>query len=61
MDYKTLVTDRCVLRKPKKEDAKPMLRNWASDPELPKYLTWPPRESADKKPQGLDCPRGSVV
>ena len=49
MDYKIFVTDRCALRKPKKEDAKPMLRNWASDPERTKYFTWTPHESVDEK------------
>ena len=36
--FNALVTDNCVLRKVKKEDAEPMFRNWASDPEVTKYL-----------------------
>lgn len=47
MDCKILVTDRCVLRKPKKEDAEPIFRNWANDPEVTKYMTWTPHESVE--------------
>jgi len=35
-------TNRLVLRRARIEDADPMFRNWASDPEVTKYLTWPP-------------------
>ena len=45
--FNTLVTDKCILRKIKKEDAEPMFRNWASDPEVTKYLTWPSHESIE--------------
>jgi ribosomal-protein-alanine N-acetyltransferase len=41
----TLQTPRLVLRKAVPEDAQPMFQNWASDPEVGKYLTWPPHES----------------
>ena len=41
----TIVTDRLILRRAVMEDAEPMFRNWASDPEVTKYLTWPPHES----------------
>ena len=41
----TLETDRLILRKACKEDAEPMFRNWASDPEVTKYLTWPTHNS----------------
>ena len=34
-------TDRLILRKFKMEDADLMYRNWASDDEVTKYLTWP--------------------
>lgn len=34
-------TDRLILRKFKMEDADIMYRNWASDDEVTKYLTWP--------------------
>ena len=45
--FNALVTDNCVLRKVKKEDAEPMFRNWASDPEVTKYLTWNPHENIE--------------
>ena len=34
-------TDRLILRPFTPEDAYAMYRNWASDPEVTKYLTWP--------------------
>lgn len=37
----TIETDRLILRKAVREDAQPMFRNWASDPEVTKFLTWP--------------------
>ena len=37
----TLETSRLILRQARREDAEPMFRNWASDPEVTKYLTWP--------------------
>lgn len=37
---KELETNRLVLRRFVPEDAEPMFRNWASDPEVTKYLTW---------------------
>ena len=37
----TLETSRLILRRAVREDAQPMFRNWASDPEVTKYLTWP--------------------
>ena len=40
-----LETDRLILRKFKIEDADVMFRNWASDVEVTKYLTWPPHEN----------------
>lgn len=36
-----LKTPRLLLRRAVREDAEPMLRNWASDPTVTKYLTWP--------------------
>ncbi len=45
MDHKgtvTLETERLQLRCFTEEDAESMYRNWASDPEVTKYLTWPP-------------------
>lgn len=43
----TIETDRLILRKATIEDAAPMFRNWASDPEVTKYLTWPPHENTE--------------
>ena len=37
----TIETPRLILRRAIREDAEPMFRNWASDPEVTKYLTWP--------------------
>lgn len=36
-----LETDRLILRKFIREDAAAMYKNWASDDEVTKYLTWP--------------------
>ena len=44
---KTIETDRLILRSAIREDAEPMFRNRASDPEVTKYLTWPPHESIE--------------
>lgn len=38
---KRLETDRLILRKFTVDDAEAMYNNWASDPEVTKYLTWP--------------------
>lgn len=43
----TIETSRLILRKAVREDAEPMFRNWASDPEVTKYLTWPPHETIE--------------
>ena len=37
----TIETARLILRRAIREDAEPMFRNWASDSEVTKYLTWP--------------------
>ncbi len=37
----TIETERLILRRLRKEDAAAMFRNWTSDPEVTKYLTWP--------------------
>ena len=34
-------TQRLILRRFKIEDAEDMYNNWASDPEVTRYLTWP--------------------
>ena len=41
---KTIETERLILRRFKIEDANDMFNNWASDPEVTKYLTWPVHE-----------------
>ena len=38
---KTIETSRLILRRARREDAEPMFRNWASNPEVTKFLTWP--------------------
>ena len=38
---KTLENDRLLLRRFKLGDAQAMYDNWASDPEVTRYLTWP--------------------
>ena len=38
---KTLETDRLVLRRFCREDAQAMYDNWARDPEVTKFLSWP--------------------
>lgn len=43
---RTIETSRLILRRVIREDAEPMFRNWASDPEVTKYLTWPTHDSA---------------
>lgn len=42
-----LETERLVLRRFVVGDAEAMFRNWASDPEVTKYLTWPAHASAE--------------
>jgi ribosomal-protein-alanine N-acetyltransferase len=43
----TIETQRLILRKAIREDAQPMFYNWASDPEVTKFLTWPTYEKVD--------------
>lgn len=43
----TIQTKRLVLRKFVIEDAQAMYHNWASDPEVTKYLMWPPHDSPE--------------
>lgn len=42
-----LETERLLLRPFTLKDAGAMYRNWASDPEVTKYLMWPPHENLD--------------
>ncbi len=41
----TLETERLRLSRFREDDADAMFRNWASDPQVTKYLTWRPHES----------------
>ena len=40
-------TERLILRRYVIDDAEDMFRNWASDPEVTKYLTWPAHPNVD--------------
>lgn len=44
---KKLETPRLILRPFAMEDAQAMYQNWASDPEVTKYLTWPTHASVE--------------
>lgn len=41
----TIETQRLILRRFVREDAGAMFENWASDPQVTKYLTWPTHEN----------------
>ena len=43
----TLETDRLILRRFTMNDAQAMYENWAFDPEVTKYLSWPAHNSQD--------------
>ena len=40
-------THRLILRRYRMEDAEDMFSNWASDPEVTRFLTWPTHKSVD--------------
>lgn len=44
---KTIETKRLILRRFAVEDAEKMYENWAGDPEVTKFLTWPPHTDAE--------------
>jgi len=44
---RTIGTERLILRPFRMADAEPMYRNWASDPEVTKFLTWPAHSSIE--------------
>ena len=43
----TIETERLILRRFTLDDADAMYKNWASDPDVTEYLTWPPHASVD--------------
>ena len=43
----TIETEHFILRKFKESDGEAMYKNWASDPEVTKYLTWDVHESVE--------------
>lgn len=44
---KTIETNRLILRRFTMEDAQAMYDNWACDPEVTKFLTWPAHSSVE--------------
>ena len=42
-----LETDRLILRKFREDDAQSMFDNWASNPNVTKYITWAPHENVE--------------
>lgn len=46
-------TERLILRRFRLDDAEAMFCNWASDPEVTKFLTWPTHKDADASRQVL--------
>lgn len=50
----TIETSRLILRRAVREDAEAMFRNWASDPEVTKFLTWPTYEKVENAYPILD-------
>ena len=51
---KRIETERLILRPFVMEDAEAMYRNWASDPEVTKFLSWPTYQSVDTAYEILD-------
>lgn len=54
MEHKGTVkieTERLVLRRFEPGDERAMYENWASDPEVTKYLRWPPHSSIEESRQ----------
>ena len=49
----TIETPRLILRRFTTEDAQAMYDNWASDPEVTRYLTWPTHPNVDATRQLL--------
>ena len=40
-------TERLILRPFTMADTEPMFRNWANDPDVCRYMTWPPHENVE--------------
>ena len=59
-----LETPRLMLRKFTMDDAQVMYENWASDPEVTKFLTWPPHNSVEVTKTTFSvraaCPEGGT-
>ncbi len=51
---RTIETDRLILRRFKVEDAGAMYHNWASDPEVTRFLTWQPHVSVEATAELLE-------
>ncbi|MBQ7581735.1 MAG: GNAT family N-acetyltransferase [Lachnospiraceae bacterium] len=49
----TIETERLLLRRFASNDAKAMYRNWTSDPEVTKFLTWPVHRSVEDSEEVL--------
>ena len=47
-------TERLFLRRIREDDAQRMFECWASDPEVPKYMTWKAHESIDDTKRMID-------
>lgn len=47
LSTRQLETERLILRRFVVEDAYAIYKNWASDPEVTKYLMWPRHESSN--------------
>lgn len=51
---KTIQTNRLLLRPFIADDAQQMYENWASDPEVTRFLTWQPHKSAEETRELLE-------
>ena len=49
-----LLTARLILRRLRQGDAKAIFDNWASDPEVTKYVTWLPHQNIETTQHVLD-------
>lgn len=51
----TIETPRLILRRLSLDDAEAMYQNWATDPDVTKYLTWQPHANIDVTRQVLNA------